>query len=64
MIPFATAKEEAMEFIHRGEDKPGCAEKDVDSIIGECVCICVYVCEREIERKERERGVFVGEGEK
>ncbi|XP_065942405.1 uncharacterized protein [Magallana gigas] len=34
MIPFATAKEEAMEFIHRGEDKPGCAEKDVDSIIG------------------------------
>lgn len=34
VIPFATAREEAMEFIYRGKDKPGCSEKDVDSIIG------------------------------
>lgn len=50
MTPFDVAKEEALSFIRRGEDKPGCVEKDVDSLIGE----------REKERKERGHVLFKG----
>ncbi|XP_061193714.1 uncharacterized protein LOC133201942 [Saccostrea echinata] len=34
VIPFDVARVDALSFILRKEDKPGCAEKDVDPIIG------------------------------
>ena len=34
-ISFDIAKQEALDYINRGEDKPGCIVKEVNSVIGE-----------------------------
>jgi hypothetical protein len=32
---FDNAKQEALDYIEQGEDKPGCIVKEIDSVIGE-----------------------------